>query len=249
MRAAGGPISWIRYYQLVGWLVLAPLLFASACGGNASSGSGTPAGGGTAMTASSESGLGPGLRRYRFTAADLPRPNATPSAVNPARVVPRSEKDLVTVPPGFTAIVAAENFRMPRQMALFPNGDVAISESDADKVTLLRDADGDGRFERRWPWLEGIPRPFGIAATPGYIYVAGTDRVVRCAYAPGDTLFPGEPEFVAHLTPGGYNQHWTRNLLYDAATNRMYVTVGSRGNAGEEEELRAAVHRFTVAAT
>jgi glucose/arabinose dehydrogenase len=133
-------------------------------------------------------------------------------------------------------------------MAVLPGGDIALSESDADRITLLRDADGDGRFERRWAWLEGVNRPFGIAVAGAYVYVGATDRIVRCRYAAGDTVFAGEPEFVAWLTPGGYNAHWTRNLLYDAATNRMFVTVGSKGNVAEEEPIRAAVHVFTVPA-
>jgi len=205
------------------------------CGSRADSG---PASGGGS----------PPLARYHLRPADLPKPNATPSAVNPARVVPRSEGDFVTLPPGFEAFEAAAGFRMPRGMALLPGGDIALSESDADRITLLRDADGDGRFERRWAWLEGVNRPFGIAVAGEFVYVGATDRIVRCRLAAGDTVFAGEPEFVAWLTPGGYNAHWTRNLLYDAATNRMFVTVGSKGNVAEEEPIRAAVHVFTVPA-
>jgi glucose/arabinose dehydrogenase len=188
----------------------------------------------------------PALSTYHLRAADLPRPNATPSAMNPARVVPRSEGDFVTLPPGFEAIEAAGDFRMPRGMALLPGGDIALSESQADRITLLRDQDGDGRFERRWAWLDGVNRPFGIAVAGGFVYVGATDKIVRCRFAAGDTVFDGEPQFVTWLTPGGYNNHWTRNLLYDAATNRMYVTVGSKGNVAEEEPIRAAVHVFTV---
>jgi len=186
------------------------------------------------------------LRTYHLRPTDLPKPNATASAVNPARVVARSAGAFLTLPPGFEAMEAAGDFRMPRQMALLPNGDIALSESDADRVTFLRDADGDGRFERRWAWLEGINRPFGIAPVGDHVYVAATDRIVRCRYAAGDSVYDGEPEFVAWLTPGGYNAHWTRNLLYDPTTNRMFVSVGSRSNVGEDEPMRAAVHVFTV---
>ena len=222
-------------------LALAALL-APACGRGADSGAAT----GKTGPAGADSGASSGLRRYYLRPADLPKPNATASAVNPARIVARSEGDFLKLPPGFEAFEAANGFRMPRQMALLPNGDILLSESDADRITLLRDVDGDGRFERRWAWLESINRPFGIAPVGSYIYVAATDRILRCRYAAGDTVFEDEPEFVAWLTPGGYNAHWTRNLLYDPAANRMYVSVGSRSNVGEEESMRAAVHAFTL---
>lgn len=213
-------------------LALAATILTPACGRSADSGPPNNAAG--------------VLRSYHFRSTDLPKPNATPSAVNPARVVARSEGNLLSLPPGFEAFEAASGFRMPRQMARLPNGDIALAESDAGRITFLRDADGDGRFEKRWAWLEGIDRPFGIAPVDGYVYVAATDRVLRCRYSPGDTIYRDEPEFVAWLSPGGYNAHWTRNLLYDPTTNRMFVSVGSRSNVGEEEAMRAAVHVFTV---
>lgn len=219
-----------------------------AAAGNATAGNATAdvaAGGATAGSATTTD-PGPGLYRHHFSADDLAAPRATPSAVNPPRVVPRPNGARVVLPPGFTADIAAEEFDTPREMALAPNGDVFLAESGADRVVVLRDADGDGRLERRWTWFEDVEGPFGIAFTPAHVYIAGTDRILRFPYAPGDTVAKGAPEYVAALTGGGYRQHWTRNLLYDASTNRMYVTVGSRSNADEEEPIRAAVHSFAI---
>jgi glucose/arabinose dehydrogenase len=228
-------------------------------GGNAEPGdaAGTPVGrissdappGRALPTRLERDAVAPGLHRYHLSAADLPAPRATPSAVNPPRVVPRPNGARVSLPPGFEAIVAADGFSTPRELTLAPNGDVVLAESGADRVLVLRDADGDGRFERRFTWFDDIEGPFGLAVTATHLYVAGTDRILRFRYAPGDTAPAAPPEYVAALTGGGYRQHWTRNLLYDAATNRMYVTVGSRTNADEEEPIRAAVHTFVVPET
>jgi glucose/arabinose dehydrogenase len=162
-------------------------------------------------------------------------------------VVPKPNGAVLRVPPGFEVIEAAAGFDMARQMALAPNGDVFLSEPGANRVTVLRDADGDGRFEGRWTWSTDLDLPFGLAFAGDFLYVANTGSVVRFPYRPGETTATRGPEVVVRELPGrGFRQHWTRNLAYDAKAGRMYVSVGSASNLDEEEPHRAAILAFSM---
>ena len=114
----------------------------------------------------------------------------------------------------------------------------------ADRITLLRDADGDGLAETRSVLLQGLHSPFGMALVGGELYVANADALVRVAYAPGQTRIDAAPTTVTAL-PAGRNHHWTKSLVAAPDGSRLYVGVGSNSNAGEnglaEEEGRAAV--------
>lgn len=192
---------------------------------------------------------GPGLFRYRIRVADLPKPYATPSAVNPPRVVPQPNGAILRAPPGFSVSEAGSGFRMPRQMILAPNGDIFLAESEIGQVTLLRDADGDGRFEFRSAWARGLDQPFGLALVEGHLYVGELDRITRFRYRPGEHKAPDEGEVaVPVLTPRSSGGHWTRNLAWDPTAKVVYVAVGSLGNLGEEEPHRAAILKFRPAA-
>lgn len=193
---------------------------------------------------------GPGLHRYRIRPESLPKPYATPSAVNPPRVVARPDHAILRAPPGFTVIEAAADFRMPRQMHLLPNGDLLLAESEIGQITLLRDADGDGRFEFRSPWVRGLDQPFGLALAEGFVYVGEIDRIIRFPWTSGESRAPGDGEVVVPtLTPRSSGGHWTRNLLWDPKERVIYVAVGSLGNVEEDEPNRAAILRFRPGAT
>ncbi|WP_038219159.1 PQQ-dependent sugar dehydrogenase, partial [Xanthomonas maliensis] len=114
----------------------------------------------------------------------------------------------------------------------------------ADRITLLRDADGDGVAEVRTQFLTGLYSPFGMALIGDRFYVANADALVSFPYRPGDTHITAKPTFVANL-PGGLNHHWTKSLLASADGSKLYVGVGSNSNVAEngmEAELnRAAV--------
>lgn len=191
---------------------------------------------------SAPSGVVPGVHHLR--PADLPKPYATGSASNPPRVVPKPNGARLTLPPGFEAIEAARGFDTPRQLRLAPNGDLFLAESGGGRITILRDKDGDGRFEERHAWAQRLDSPFGMAFVPGWLYVAGPGSLLRFRYQPGDTTARGAAEFVTDLPEGG---HWTRDLLYDDQANRIYVSIGSQSNCREEPPDRAVVMYFTPA--
>jgi glucose/arabinose dehydrogenase len=115
----------------------------------------------------------------------------------------------------------------------------------ANRITLLRDADGDGVAEERHVFLEGLNSPFGMALIGDRLYVANTDAVVRFPYRAGATRIDAQGVQVVALPAGPRNHHWTKNLIADPAGAKLYVTVGSNSNAAENgieaEEGRAAI--------
>jgi glucose/arabinose dehydrogenase len=194
--------------------------------------------------ASPAGGQEPGAR-YEVRPEDMPPPYATPSAGNRPRSVDRPAGLLPKVPAGFEVNVFAADLRHARNMVVAANGDVLLAESRADRVTLLRDADGDGRAELVGTFLDDLDRPYGLAIQPGALYVADTDGVWRVDYKPGDVKVWGKPK---RITPrgalGGSGGHWTRNLVFSPDGTRFFVAVGSRGNIDEEDEPRATVQVF-----
>jgi glucose/arabinose dehydrogenase len=199
----------------------------------------------------------------------LSPPNATPSAVNFSTVVGWPEGKTPTVPEGFEVAKYAGGLDYPRWLHVLPNGDVLVSEArtrmkeggdpettrgliasramgtSADRITLLRDADRDGVPETRSVLLDKLNQPFGMALLGNQLYVATTDAVLRYEYREGMTRMEGEGRKILALPAGGYNNHWTRNIVASPDGTRLYITVGSASNAGEygpeEEERRAAI--------
>ncbi|MES2937000.1 MAG: sorbosone dehydrogenase family protein [Pseudomonadota bacterium] len=120
----------------------------------------------------------------------------------------------------------------------------------ADRITLLRDADGDGRAELRSVFLQNLHSPFGMALVGGQLYVANADAVVRVPYTAGQARSDATPVKVADL-PGGLNHHWTKGLVASPDGRKLYASVGSNSNAAENgierEEGRAAIWEIDVA--
>ncbi|MCA1590186.1 MAG: sorbosone dehydrogenase family protein [Acidobacteria bacterium] len=171
----------------------------------------------------------------------LPPPFHTESARRSSRVVPQPADARLNVPRGFKVNVFAEGeFREPRWMALAPNGDVFLADSRANSIIVLRDANRDGTAEQRFVFSTKLSQPFGMAFQNNYFYVANTDSVVRFRYKPGQTAAGGDPEKLVELTPGGYNQHWTRNILFSRDGNWMFVSIGSATNVSVESDPRRA---------
>jgi glucose/arabinose dehydrogenase len=196
----------------------------------------------------------------------LPAPFETPWFRKPTRTVAMPAAQRLAVPSGFTVSIFADNLQLPRFMALGPNGDVFVAEPvrGAARITVLRDADRDGVAERRATFAEGLNRPFGLAFSRGYLYVGNNDSVVRFAYATGQLAATHAPEKIVDLPPSdaaldqdtatrlnidisqtrGYN-HWTRNIIFNPAGTKLYVTVGSATNATpERDERRAAINEY-----
>jgi glucose/arabinose dehydrogenase len=179
-----------------------------------------------------------------------------------------------TPAPGTVVEAFAKDLRHPRWVYVLPNGDALVAETNApqrpedgkgvkakvmkffqkkagagtpsaNRITLLRDADGDGVAETRQVFLENLNSPFGMALVGGNLYVANTDAVVRFPYKQGQTKITAAGEKVVDLPAGERNHHWTKNLIANRDGSRLYVTVGSNSNVAEHgieaEEGRAAI--------
>lgn len=163
-----------------------------------------------------------------------------------------------TPAPGLAVKAFARGLDHPRWLYRLPNGDVLVAETNsppregggiagmvmgylmkkggagvpsANRITLLRDADGDGVAESRTVLLSGLNSPFGMALLGGYLYIGNTDAVVRVPYKDGDTRITAKPETVVKLSPGG--NHWARNVIAAPDGKTLYVTVGSTSNIAE----------------
>lgn len=180
---------------------------------------------------------------FSYDPAKLPPPFHTVSARRNSRVIPQPANAKLTVPKGFKVNVFAEGeFRYPRWMALAPNGDVFVADSRANSIIVLRDKNKDGVADERFVWSDKLAQPFGMAFHRDWFYVANTDSVVRFAYKSGQTQASAEPERLVELTAGGYNQHWTRNILFSPDGKKMFVSIGSATNVDvEADPKRAAI--------
>ncbi|KQX39998.1 sorbosone dehydrogenase [Devosia sp. Root436] len=163
----------------------------------------------------------------------------------------------------------------PRQIHVLPNGDVLVAESmgesgkpsslfdhamsstmkrarasgtSPNRITLLRDADGDGVAEIRHAFITGVRQPFGMVLIGDTLYVGASDAVLAYPYEPGATSITAPGRKLMDLVPGG---HWTRNLIASKDGTRLYVAVGSLTNIGdagiEAEENRACIHELDLA--
>ena len=178
-----------------------------------------------------------------ITLADLPEPYATESATNSPNVIPVPDNPVLQVPSGFEVNVFADKLPSVRWMTLTLEGDVLAVQSRENKVVLLQDEDGDGVAEVSQTFGDrsnNLDQPLGVTFAGGSFYVANTGEVLKFDYQPGVSL-EGRGEVITQLTPGGYNQHWTRNVVTSPDGNRLYVSVGSKSNVDPEELPRASI--------
>jgi glucose/arabinose dehydrogenase len=201
----------------------------------------------------------------------IPTLNIAPAAGWPSGGAP-------TAAAGTRVTAFASGLEHPRWLLVLPNGDVLVAESNApprpegsggfkawvtglvmkragaavpsaNRITLLRDADGDGVAEFRSVLLTGLHSPFGMALVGERLYVANADAVLSFPYRAGDTTITAPGTKLLDL-PGGINHHWTKNLLASPDGQRLYVSVGSNSNVGERgmaaEEGRAAIWQVDV---
>ncbi|HJQ25603.1 MAG TPA: sorbosone dehydrogenase family protein [Blastocatellia bacterium] len=235
MRLKTSAASAVRFARHIAILIVPLLIVASlACAQSKSKNAAAPAD-------------TPGeLRHYNITVADLPPPEVQRGPLNPSRLIPKPTDAKLTVPPGFEVSTYAEgNFDRPRWLALAPNGDVFVAESEGKRISILRDANGDGTVDQRFIFAEGLNAPFGMAFWKDYLYVGNNNAVIRFKYKAGQTKAEGAPEKVADLPGNGYREHWTRNLIFSPDGSKLYVTVGSKTNVDAgEEPMRAAISEF-----
>lgn len=164
-----------------------------------------------------------------------------------------------TVPQGYSVSAIATDLKVPRQMLILPNGDILIAEGkggnapalkpkdiiagyikskgttsveSGDRLTLLRDADGDGTYELRTVFAENLNAPYGLALVDNNLYVANQDALVRFDYREGQTEASGAPTKVTDL-PSRINHHWTKALTASADGRLLYVGIGSNSNITE----------------
>ena len=212
-------------------------------------------------------GVGPNPTLPPATKRLIPTVLIAPAKGWPAGVTP-------TAAAGLSVAAFATGLDHPRWLTVLPNGDVLVAESNAppkpedgkgikgavmkavmkragagvpsaNRITLLRDADGDGVAETRSVLLSGLNSPFGMALVGDTLYIANADALVRVPYTPGQTRIDATPVKVVDLPGGPINHHWTKNVLASRDGARLYVTVGSNSNAAENgianEVDRAAI--------
>ncbi|MEO7283147.1 sorbosone dehydrogenase family protein, partial [Gelidibacter sp.] len=178
----------------------------------------------------------------------LPAPYATESVANVSHMEPWPKNTLPKAPEGFTVTKYADGFDNPRWSYYAPNGDLFVSEASTGKktgkITVLRDRNNDGKFEVRETFLENLHQPFGMLVIDNFFYVANTDGLYKYPYKTDQTSLKGvEGQKIVDLPAGGYNNHWTRNIITNKAKDKIYISVGSSSNVGEhgmEEENRRA---------
>jgi glucose/arabinose dehydrogenase len=188
--------------------------------------------------------------RIRIDAAALPPPGETPSASNPPGYVSRPDGFRLRVPAGFAAGSFAEGLEHPRWLAIAPNGDVFVAEAQPGRITVLRDADGDGAAETRSTFLAGLASPHGMVFHGDWLYVADTEAVWRVRYGSGQLEASGAKERVT--APGALGSgrgHRSRILAIHPDGTRLYVAIGSSANIAEEPEPRASVREFLIEGT
>lgn len=177
----------------------------------------------------------------------LPAPFETKSVTkrNGMRDWPEGEKP--KAPQGFTVTKFSGDLKNPRYAYLGPNNDLFVVESNtfmsANRITVFRDKDKDGTYETREIFKDGLNKPFGMLALNNYFYIANTDGLYRFPYKQGDLKLNGNGQKIVELPAGGYNNHWTRNLIANEDGSKIYISVGSASNNAEhgmEVEKRRA---------
>jgi glucose/arabinose dehydrogenase len=195
----------------------------------------------------------------------IPTVKVAPAKGWPEGVTPKAAR-------GMQVRAFATKLQHPRWIYVLPNGDVLVAETaaperpeegkgikgrvmssymkkagsavpSANRITLLRDADGDGVPELRQVFLEGLNSPFGMALVGSDLYVANTDAVMRFPYKEGQTRISDQGQKLVDLPAGPRNHHWTKNLIPSRDGSKLYVTTGSNSNVAEhgmEEEVGRA---------
>lgn len=183
----------------------------------------------------------PGVRR-KITAKDLPQPYATESSRNQPKKVSRPEGAWPKAPEGFKVELYAEKLKAPRVIVTAPNGDIFVAESKSDRISILRDTDGDGKPESNEVFASGLKQPFGIAfyppgPEPQYIYIGNTNAVVRLPYKNGQTKSEDKPETILELSGGGQltgGGHWTRDIVFSKDGKKLFASIGSKSNVDDD---------------
>lgn len=211
----------------------------------------------------------------------LPAPiHSTVPTLNAASAVGWSAGRMPVAATGLKVNAFASKLEHPRWIYVLPNGDVLVAETNAppkpddnkgirgfvqklvmknagagvkspNRITLLRDKDGDGTADLQTDFITGLNSPFGMALVGHDFYVADTDAVLKFPYRDGDTQLTIKGVKIADLPAGRRNHHWTKNIIASADGKYLYASVGSNSNVGENgievEEGRAAIWQIDLA--
>ena len=206
-----------------------------------------------------------------------PRPQMFPT-IKVAEVDRWKAGEAPVAAPGLVVERFAEGLDHPRNVYVLPNGDVLVAESNsppkegggvegmiarwlmgkvgagvpsANRITLLRDADGDGKAEVKTPFITGLNSPFGMVLVGDRLFVANTDALLAFPYKEGDTKIASEGKMLTRFNAKAPNNHWTRNLAASPDGKKIYISVGSNSNIGEHgmdvEKGRAMVFEYDIA--
>lgn len=198
----------------------------------------------------------------------LPIPYATKSVKNYSKVIGWPENRKPLAPSGFKVTKFADGLQNPRWIYVTATGDILVAEANteskgvkkvgdkisgkaqsqntgesANRITLLRDKNMDGKPELRQVLLFGLNQPFGMLVLGNSLYVANTDGLMQFPFQDGQTQIKSEGKKILELPAGGYNNHWTRNIIANADQTKIFISVGSGSNVGEhgmENEIRRA---------
>lgn len=242
----------------IGFAVIAAVSVLSACGDVAS----LPV----------SAGMGPNPTLPAPNKSVIPTVNIAPAIGWPNTAAP-------TAVAGTKVVAFASGLDHPRWLYVLPNGDVLVAETNAppkpdseksirgwimgkvmakagagvpsaNRITLLRDTDGDGVADVRLPFLENLTSPFGMALVGEDFYVANADAVVKFPYVAGEKKIDSPGVKVVDLPGGPINHHWTKNIIANKAGTKLYVTIGSNSNVAErgmDAELeRAAIWELDI---
>ncbi len=225
------------------------------------------------QTAPVETGMGPHPTLPEPTHSLIPTVN-----IAPAKSWTKGKKPQAAA--GLTVNAFAIGLQHPRWLYVLPNGDVLVAETDAppkpddskgikgkimkhemkkagagtgsaNRITLLRDTNGDGVLETHTTFLKGLNSPFGMALVGNRFYVANTDAIMSFPYKTGETQITAPGTKLIDLPAGSINHHWTKNLIASRDGTHLYVTVGSNSNVGEngldKEKGRAEIMEVDIA--
>ncbi|MEJ5962602.1 PQQ-dependent sugar dehydrogenase [Pedobacter immunditicola] len=173
----------------------------------------------------------------------LPAPDTNATKSKFSKVIGWPAGKTPVAPAGFTVTRFAEKIKNPRNIYIAPNGDVLVALSSANTIHLFRDTNDDGKPDVQSAFLTDLNQPYGVLIIGSSFFVANTDGVWRFPYNTGDTKITGKGTKIIDLPAGGYNNHWTRNLIANEANSKIYISVGSGSNVAEngiENEKRRA---------
>jgi len=210
---------------------------------------------GDKATVSEEAGYGP------HPTLVAPHPTLIPT-INPAKAVGWAAGAKPIAAQGLSVAAFARDLDHPRWLMVLPNGDVLAAETtapphpddqkgirgmvakyilggvgadrpSANRIVLLRDTDGDGVADKHFDFIKGLNTPFGMALVGDTLYVADTDALLAFPYHDGDTTITAPGRKIVDLPAGTINHHWTKNVIASRDGTKLYVTIGSNSNVGE----------------